>query len=589
MRAIILMFDSLNRHMLPPYAADTFIEAPNFARLAAQAVTFDNFYAGSMPCIPARREMHTGRYNFLHRSWGPLEPFDDSMPQILGEAGIHTHLASDHPHYWEDGGATYHTRFTTWEFFRGQEGDPWKGVVDAGVLADGGFKTRLHRQDLVNRGYMRTEAEHSQTRTVDAGIHFLETNTRANRWLLQLELFDPHEPFFTHAAYKAMYPHHYTGPEFDWPGYQKVTEPEEQVAHARFEYGALVSMCDLSLGRVLNFMDAHDMWRDTLLIVNTDHGFLLGEHGWWAKSVQPWFNELVHLPMFMWDPRTAGRDARRGALAQTIDIAPTVLKFFGLEPTPDMQGRDLAVVLEEDETIRSGALFGIHGGHVNVTDGRYVYMRAAADSTNAPLEEYTLMPTHMRNRFGVGELKKWEPADPFTFTKGVRTMRMPTRTVFVNSWQHGTLLFDLETDPRQEHPMIDDEVELRLLRLLAQLMRENDAPRSQFERLGIPWDSEPGPEHLLVRAHATRAAATAEALPDLGELPAADLLALPILALLQDGRARAVLERHTPSLAQTELVAAAAQLSLLDLALTAHITSATLRAIAEDLALQPVR
>ena len=137
MRAIILMFDSLNRHMLPPYAADTFVEAPNFARLAAQAVTFDNFYAGSMPCIPARREMHTGRYNFLHRSWGPLEPFDDSMPQILGDAGIHTHLASDHPHYWEDGGATYHTRFTTWEFFRGQEGDPWKGVVNARVSSWG--------------------------------------------------------------------------------------------------------------------------------------------------------------------------------------------------------------------------------------------------------------------------------------------------------------------------------------------------------------------------------------------------------------------------------------------------------------------
>src|SRR5215469_1181230 len=368
--------------MLPPYAADTFVDAPNFARLAAQAVTFDNFYAGSMPCIPARREMHTGRYNFLHRSWGPLEPFDDSMPQMLGDAGIHTHLASDHPHYWEDGGATYHTRFTTWEFFRGQEGDPWKGVVSAGVNGGDGLHGRLKRQDVVNRGYMRTEAEHSQTRTVDASIHFLETNMSADRWLLQLELFDPHEPFFTHAAYKAMYPHRYAGPEFDWPGYQKVTEPEEQVAHARYEYAALVSMCDYSLGRVLNFMDQHDMWRDTLLLVNTDHGFLLGEHGWWAKSVQPWFNELVHLPMFMWDPRTAGRDSRRGALAQTIDIAPTVLRFFGLEPTPDMQGRDLAVVLDEDVSIREGALFGIHGGHVNVTDGRYVYMRAALDSSN---------------------------------------------------------------------------------------------------------------------------------------------------------------------------------------------------------------
>src|SRR5919206_1023066 len=109
--------------------------------------------------MPARRELHTGRYNFLHRSWGPLEPFDDSMPQILGEAGIHTHLASDHPHYWEDGGATYHTRYTTWEFFRGQEGDPWKGVVPGptdpgaplskGSHSGAGLLARMRAQDEV--------------------------------------------------------------------------------------------------------------------------------------------------------------------------------------------------------------------------------------------------------------------------------------------------------------------------------------------------------------------------------------------------------------------------------------------------------
>ncbi|MEV6900336.1 sulfatase-like hydrolase/transferase [Amycolatopsis sp. NPDC051372] len=131
MKAVILMFDSLNRHLLPPYG-ETFVEAPNFARLAQRTVTFDHCYAGSMPCMPARRELHTGRYNFLHRGWGPLEPFDDSMPELLKDAGVHTHLASDHPHYWEDGGATYHTRFRTWEFFRGQEDDPWKGVVGHG-------------------------------------------------------------------------------------------------------------------------------------------------------------------------------------------------------------------------------------------------------------------------------------------------------------------------------------------------------------------------------------------------------------------------------------------------------------------------
>ncbi|OXM60979.1 sulfatase [Amycolatopsis vastitatis] len=579
MRAIVLMFDSLNRHMLPPYASETFVRAPNFSRLAEKTATFDNFYAGSMPCMPARRELHTGRHNFLHRSWGPLEPFDDSMPQLLRDAGVHTHLASDHPHYWEDGGATYHTRYTTWEFFRGQEGDPWKGVVGPGG-DDTDPRGGMRRQDVINRGYMATEAEHSQTRTVDAGLHFLETNVDADRWLLQIELFDPHEPFFTHQSYKDLYPHDYDGPEFDWPGYEKVTEPAEQVEHARHEYAALVSMCDHSLGRVLDFMDDHDLWHDTMLIVNTDHGFLLGEHGWWAKSVQPWFNELVHLPMFCWDPRTGEAGTRREELHQTIDIAPTLLRFFGLEPPSDMQGIDLAARSGQ----RDGALFGIHGGHVNVTDGRYVYMRAAAGPENRPLEEFTLMPTHMRSRFGPAELAQWEPAEPFAFTKGLRTMRMPAAGGWMNPWQHGTLLFDLRHDPRQRHPIVDDDVELRMLALLTALMHANDAPASQFERLGLPYDRVPGPDDLLVAAHADRAAAVAEPLTDVEKLPALQELRRPVHELVTDPATRTVLERHLPGLAQTELVSLPGPASLLHLARLAVIPANTLRRIAEDLA-----
>ncbi len=119
MKAIMVMFDSLNRKFLPPYGCD-FVYAPNFQRLAEHTVTFDTCYVGSLPCMPARRELHSGRYNFMHRAWGPVEPFDDSMPELLKKAGIHTHLVSDHTHYWEDGGATYHTRYSTWENVRGQ-------------------------------------------------------------------------------------------------------------------------------------------------------------------------------------------------------------------------------------------------------------------------------------------------------------------------------------------------------------------------------------------------------------------------------------------------------------------------------------
>ena len=62
-------------------------------------------------------------------------------------------------------------------------------------------------------------------------------------------------------------------------------------------------MCDRYLGKVLDAMDRYGLWRDTMLIVNTDHGFLLGEHDWMGKNIQPAYDEIAHLPFFIWDPR----------------------------------------------------------------------------------------------------------------------------------------------------------------------------------------------------------------------------------------------------------------------------------------------
>ena len=132
MKAVFLLFDSVNRLMLEPYGGQL-LETPNFKRLAERSVTFDNHYIGSMPCMPARRDMQTGHLSFLHRSWGPLEPFDNSFPELLKTAGAYSHLITDHYHYWEDGGATYHTRYNSFEFIRGQESDPWKVLLDSPI------------------------------------------------------------------------------------------------------------------------------------------------------------------------------------------------------------------------------------------------------------------------------------------------------------------------------------------------------------------------------------------------------------------------------------------------------------------------
>ena len=193
MKAIMIMYDSLNRHMLAPYGCE-WTKTPNFERLAERCVTFDKCYVGSLPCMPARREIHTGRYNFLHRSWGPMEPYDDSMPEILKRNGIYSHLISDHYHYWEDGGCTYHNRYSSWENVRGQEGDPWKGCVGDKVLP--AHIGQCGKQDMVNREYTDTEDRMAQSVTFRAGVEFLERNHGADNWFLQVETFDPHEPFY---------------------------------------------------------------------------------------------------------------------------------------------------------------------------------------------------------------------------------------------------------------------------------------------------------------------------------------------------------------------------------------------------------
>ena len=493
MRAIMVMYDSLNRHMLAPYGCD-WTQTPQFTRLAEHAVTFDNCWVGSMPCMPARRELHTGRYNFLHRSWGPLEPFDDSMPEQLKNAGIHTHLISDHYHYWEDGGATYHQRYTTWDCVRGQEGDNWAPLVGF----DGG--PRPHRnicgepadrwveQDFANRTRMPEAACQPQCRTFQKGLDFLRENHGRDNWFLQIETFDPHEPFFVQPEYDARFPDGYQGPFCDWPDYRPVNDQDspEFIDHMRCRYAALLSMCDENLGRILDAMDEYDLWKDTLLIVNTDHGFLLAEHGQWAKCHCPFYGEVAHTPLFIWDPRTGRQGVRASSLVQTIDLPATLLEFFGQPLPPDMQGRPLRPVLERDEPVHEAGLFGIFGGQVCCTDGQWVYMRSPVPG-NQPRYEYTLMPTRHggRRAFIHNEiLQRMQLHPAFSFTKGVPVLRLPSENR-ISQAEYPTMLFRMDQDPAQLHPVNDPEQEARMLALMACLMRENDCPPEQFQRMGI--------------------------------------------------------------------------------------------------------
>lgn len=500
MKAIMLMFDSLNRNFLPSYG-NSWIKADNFKKLAEHAIQFQNCYAGSLPCMPARRELHTGRYNFLHRSWGPLEPFDDSMPELLKNNGVFTHLISDHHLYWADGGATYHNRYSTWEIVRGQEGDPWKGFVEnikAPINAKAPQRlflpsreklSDIWNQEWKNRQFFKNEEDYPQSKTFELGLEFINANHKKDNWFLQIESFDPHEPFLVPEEYDKLYKDKITKKDLDWPDYHPVTESDEDRDNLKYKYAALLSKCDNSLGKVMKLMDKYDMWKDTMLIVCTDHGFLLGEHNWWAKNMMPAYNEIINTPLFIWDPRVDKKGEQRDSLVQFIDLAPTILEFFNINPTKDMQGKILKNTLKNDEKIRDFALIGWHGNQINCTDGRYVYMRGPQTLENTPLFEYTLMPTHIKSRFSVTELKEAEFVKGFSFTKECNVLKIPVKG-FNQHFRFGTRLYDVLTDSKQTDTLINYEIEKYMLEGMRKIMIESDAPLEQYQRIGIPLEGD---------------------------------------------------------------------------------------------------
>ena len=130
MRTIFIIMDSLNRHYLRCYGNE-FAITPNINRLAQRGTVFDNHFAGSLPCMPARREMLTGRVNFLETPWSPVQPWDECLPTMLREQrGVYSHMITDHYHYFHSGGEGYNTIYSSWEFLRGQEGDTWRPLVE---------------------------------------------------------------------------------------------------------------------------------------------------------------------------------------------------------------------------------------------------------------------------------------------------------------------------------------------------------------------------------------------------------------------------------------------------------------------------
>lgn len=120
---------------------------------------------------------------------------------------------------------------------------------------------------------------------------------------------------------------------------------DEEREHLVRLYDGNLAFADQEIGALRRTLEAEGLWERTVVIVAADHGEELFEHGWVGHNVHL-FEPSVHVPLVVRFPRAAGQAGRRvSALADLLDVAPTVADIFGVlgkgGSDREFQGRSL--------------------------------------------------------------------------------------------------------------------------------------------------------------------------------------------------------------------------------------------------------
>jgi hypothetical protein len=164
-------------------------------------------------------------------------------------------------------------------------------------------------------------------------------------FFLYVHTIDPHFPYRAPAPFDTSFPR---------PSLRELRSPDPEVAaRARLasqvaSYDAEIRFNDHEFGRLLDFLDARDLYRDALIVFTADHGEELRDHGKIGHGFNL-FEEVVRVPLLVKLPGNAhsGRVVR--APASLLDVLPTILGVAGSEPASGVEGVDLLdLLLAED-------------------------------------------------------------------------------------------------------------------------------------------------------------------------------------------------------------------------------------------------
>jgi arylsulfatase A-like enzyme/cytochrome c-type biogenesis protein CcmH/NrfG len=339
---ILISVDTLRADHLPAYGYKN-VKTPAIDALAADGAVFERAYSHAPQTLPAHAALLSGQLPFetgVRDNVGfAVKNGERLLPQMLRERGFAT------------GGivSAYVLRKETgigqgFDFFDGDMPASSPELSIGQVQRDGGESERI--------------AE-----------HWLDT-VGTSRAFLFLHLYEPHKPY---------------------------APPERFAQYA--PYDGEIAYTDEIVGRLVKYLKAHQLYDRSTIILLSDHGEGLGDHGEQEHGLFV-YDEAIHVPLIIKQEGNAGAGRRIADLVQHIDVVPTVLDLVKAPGAGNLRGRSLKPVLEgtgklTPPSIYSEALYArYHFGWSELTaltDERYRYIKAPReelyDLTRDPREK----------------------------------------------------------------------------------------------------------------------------------------------------------------------------------------------------------
>lgn len=383
---VLIMVDQMTPFMTSPYG-QAIARTPNLQRLAAAGTLFEHAYCNSPLCVPSRFSMFTGRLPQHVGAYDNASEFDAHLPTIphyLRRAGYRTAVAGKCHFIGPDQLHGFDERLTPcifpanfamlWDWVQGPAYN--KGTSVQALLRMLGPSKANHQMNFDQMVF-------------DKSIERLQQHAASGQrqpLFLNVSFTHPHDPFTTTQEFLDMYkdadiplPKDHgdirrLSPTYEWfvihHGLDREKIPPERIREARRNYLGMISWIDRRIGLILDQIDQLGMAENTVVVLTSDHGEMMGEHGQWSKRL--FLEWSGRVPLIIRAPGRIPAGKRVKAPVSLIDFFPTFAEIAGVKVETPLDGRSLLPLIDGREDGRDRAVIGEYLGEGTIEPIRMV-------------------------------------------------------------------------------------------------------------------------------------------------------------------------------------------------------------------------